>query len=97
MLRNTFRLYQRSMPVVASHQHATRKLSFAFPSPRKLAEITDLSKLSEEIPENIKSIWNIYHEDQVHATGMTLTPSQHEKIIARAKTWLVSNECIIIT
>jgi hypothetical protein len=75
------------MPVASPY--VKRNLSFAFPSPRKLNEITDMSLLSEESPENIKTIWNIYHEDQVHANGMTLTAAQHEKIVSRAKTWLV--------
>lgn len=62
-----------------------RELSFSIPSPRKLAEITDLSKLSEEEPQNIKDIWTLYHHDQVHATGESLTAVQHERIIRRAE------------
>jgi hypothetical protein len=89
MFRSALRLCRRpTVPVVQSATATiTRQFSFAFPSPRKLAEITDLSKLSEESPENVKAIWNIYHEDQVHANGTTLSPDHHKKIIERAKTW----------
>lgn len=85
MFRSTLRLLQRPSPSLASYTR--RNLSFAFPSPRKLNEITDLALLSQESPENVKTIWNIYYEDQVHAHGVTLTAAQHEKIISRAKTW----------
>jgi hypothetical protein len=66
-------------------RRTSRNLSFSFPSPRKLAEITDLDKLSAESPENVKTIWNIYHEDQVHANGTTLTSQQYKKIVDRAQ------------
>lgn len=84
MLRSTLRLCQRSVPFV---KNSRRALSFGFPSPKKLSEISDLDKLAEECPENIKTIWNIYHSDQVHANATTLTSAQHKKIVDRAKIW----------
>ena len=80
MLRYSMRLCQRSVLTLPRHK---RHLSFAFPSPRKLSEITDLEKLSEESSENVDAIWKIYHQDQVHAHGTTLTAEQHKKIVSR--------------
>lgn len=39
-------------------------MSFTYPCPRKLREIMQMSLIEKETAQNIKHIWNTYHEDR---------------------------------
>jgi hypothetical protein len=55
---------------------------------RKLADITDLTKLAEEDPAKIELIWTAHHQSLPSAcTAVLRQAALVEKFQARAKEW----------
>ncbi|CAN0471646.1 unnamed protein product [Ascophyllum nodosum] len=52
-----------------------RELSFSFPGPRKLGDITNLPLLEKEATDQISSIWTAYHDKRADSVG-TVMPGE---------------------
>lgn len=47
-------------------------MSFSFPGPRKLEDITNLPLLEKEPTENIADIWTAYHDERADSLGTVI-------------------------
>mmetsp|Transcript_7063 Transcript_7063/g.10562 ORF Transcript_7063/g.10562 Transcript_7063/m.10562 type:complete len:205 (-) Transcript_7063:187-801(-) len=78
-----YRAVQRCVHVSGAAQR--RRLSFSLPSPRKLNEITDISKLEQETPETVSHIWTAYHKDKNNVCADVISSTDSFQILERAK------------
>ena len=60
-----------------------RLMSFSYPSPRTLQEITNLPLLEVEDSNSIKSIWETHHESQETCVSGTMTGKQYDTLFER--------------
>ena len=60
-----------------------RLMSFSYPSPRTLQEITNLPLLEVEDSTSIKSIWETHHESQETCVSGTMTGKQYDTLFER--------------
>ena len=63
---------------------ARRELSFSFPGPRSLADVTKLPLLESEPPARVCEIWEEYHASSPHAVGRTLDAAALDTLATRA-------------
>lgn len=78
--RLTHRLARTARRAVAR----SRALSFSFPGPRKLADITKLPLLERESAARVKEIWTEHHAGSPDAVGVALDAAAHAELRARA-------------
>ncbi|KAG5191847.1 ATP11 protein-domain-containing protein, partial [Tribonema minus] len=62
-----------------------RHLSFSYPGPRKLSEITNLPLLEKEEPAIVSDIWRQFHDARKDAIGATLSGAELQELLKRAK------------
>ena len=62
-----------------------RFMSFSYPSPRTLAEITNLPLLEAENADGIKSIWETHHDSQATCISGTMSSSQYNTLFQRLR------------
>ena len=60
-----------------------RFMSFSYPSPRTLAEITNLPLLEAEDANGIKTIWETHHDAQETCISGTMTGTQYDTLFKR--------------
>eukprot|EP00943_MAST-04B_sp_MAST-4B-sp1_P006172 g6172.t1 len=60
-------------------------MSFSYPSPRTLAEITNLPLLEAENADGIKSIWETHHDSQATCISGTMSSSQYNTLFQRLR------------
>ncbi|CAM9825946.1 unnamed protein product, partial [Hapterophycus canaliculatus] len=65
----------------------TREMSFSFPGPRKLGDITNLPLLEKEEKENIADIWAAYHDERTDSLGTVIPGDALADLQAKAKKW----------
>ncbi|CAM9138151.1 unnamed protein product [Ectocarpus fasciculatus] len=71
--------------VVRVSQQARRELSFSFPGPRKLEDITNLPLLAKEEKESIADIWTAYHDEREDSLGTVIPGDSLDDLQAKAK------------
>ncbi|CAM9849675.1 unnamed protein product [Ectocarpus sp. 4 AP-2014] len=64
---------------------ARRELSFSFPGPRKLEDITNLPLLAKEEKESIADIWTAYHDEREDSLGTVIPGDSLDDLQAKAK------------
>eukprot|EP00903_Cladosiphon_okamuranus_P012709 g11883.t1 len=62
-----------------------RDLSFSFPGPRKLADITNLPLLEKEEKESIADIWAAYHDERPDSLGTVMPGDALADLQAKAR------------
>lgn len=62
-----------------------RHLSFSYPGPRRLGDITKLPLLQQEEPEVIRQIWTEFHKGRNDTIGITLPKDKFQALMAKAK------------
>lgn len=62
-----------------------RSLSFSYPAPRTLKDITKLPLLVRESPDSIKKIWTDFHAQREDTTSIVLTKGEFELLAGRSK------------
>ena len=61
-----------------------RWMSFSYPAPRALNEITNLPLLELEDADTVKKIWKVHHQEQSTSISGTLSGAQYEMLESRA-------------
>ena len=61
-----------------------RWMSFSYPAPRALAEITNLPLLELEDAKSVKAIWEGHHKEQNTCVAGTLSGAQYDLLESRA-------------